>query len=136
MRERRFGDEIVREPVRQLGERIGCQRRDHEQIGPGEMNVEILRRRLSGQRKEGFRSDETLRTGGDQRDDLVARLHEQANQVASLIGGDSTGDADQHSSHAGILPFWQRWQQAGERRYFGYLYLSLPSATSSRAMVK
>ena len=117
VRQRRFADEIVREAVRELGERIRRQRRDNQQVGLCQMNVEVLGGALPGQRKEGLRSDKTLRPRCDQRDDLVARLHEQADQVASLVGRDSPRDSHQHPSHAGILPFWQRRQQIRERLF-------------------
>ena len=119
MRERRFGDEIVREPVRQLGERIRGQRRHDQQVGVCQVNVEVRAWGPPGQGEEGLGPDEALRAGSHQGEDLVSTLHEQANQVAGLVGGDSTGDSDQHSSHAGILPFRQRRQQIGEETTSG-----------------
>ena len=100
MCERRFRDQIVGEPVRELRQRIRGQRCDDQQIGSREVSVEIIAGRPAGKSEEGLGPDETLRTGGDQRNDLVPALDEQANEVARLVGGDPTGDADKDSSHA------------------------------------
>ena len=135
MRKRGLGDEVVSEPVCELRKRIRGQRRDDEEIGAGQVGVEILGGRAPGEREERVGPDEPVRAGRDERNDLMPALDEQAHEVTSLVGGDPTGDADQHSSHAGILPFWQS-SRPGRKNYFGYLYLSLPSETSSRAMVK
>ena len=109
--ERSFGDEIVREPVGQLGKAVRSERRNHEQIGPREVEVQVLGGRPPDEREERLRSDEALRAGGDEWDDVMSALHEQANEVASLVRGDPTGDADEHSSHAAILPFRHKADQ-------------------------
>jgi hypothetical protein len=36
----------------------------------------------------------------------MARLHEQARQLARLVGGDSSGDAEEDSGHARIVPYF------------------------------
>ena len=98
------------------------------------MGVEILSGRAPREREERVGADR-VHAGRDERNDLMPALDKQAHKVTGLVGGDPTGDADQHSSHAGILPFWQS-SRPGRKNYFGYLYLSLPSETSSRAIVK
>ena len=100
MCERRFGDEVVGEPVRELRQGVRGQRRDDEQIGSRQVRVEIVAWSPAGKSEEGLSPDETLGSRGDERDDLVPGLDEQADELARLVRGNPTGDADKDSSHA------------------------------------
>ena len=93
MRERGLGDEIVRQAVGELRERVRGQRCDDEEVGPGQMCVEILSGRAPCEGEEGLRADEALGPRSDERDDLVAVLDEQADELPRLVGGDPTGHA-------------------------------------------
>ena len=42
MGERRLGEQVVGDPVRELGERVGGAGRDDEQVGAGQVGVEVL----------------------------------------------------------------------------------------------
>ena len=60
--ERRLGEEVVGEPVRELRERVRGARRDDEQVGAGQVGVEVLAR--AGRRASAAnvsRADEALR---------------------------------------------------------------------------
>ena len=109
----------------ELREGVRGQRRNDEEVGSRQMRVQILRRRAPCEGEEGLRTDEALGPGGDERDDLVPALDEQPDELTRLVGGDSPCDTHEHAGHTRILP-----------AYFEYLYLSLPSETSSRAMVR
>ena len=52
VRERRLGENVVGEPVRELRERVRGQRRDHEQVGALEVRVGIGARGLAREREE------------------------------------------------------------------------------------
>ena len=59
-RERELGEHVVREPVRELRERVRRERRDHEQVGLDQVRVELARLLAAGERLEGARGDEAL----------------------------------------------------------------------------
>ncbi len=93
---------------------------------------EIVRRRPARKRVEGLGGDEALGARGDERHHLVPRPYEHAQELARLVGGDTTGDTEQDPRHGHIVP-----AAAPRKRYFfGYSYLILPWAISSRDMVK
>ena len=50
--ERRLGEHVVGDPVRELRERVRRARRDHEQVGARQMRVEILAGGPSSEREE------------------------------------------------------------------------------------
>ena len=84
MSERRLGEDVVGEPVRELGHRVRGQRRDHEQVRPGQVRVEILVRRPACERVERLTADEAVGPTRDERDDVVPGLDEQARELAAL----------------------------------------------------
>src|SRR5581483_1333246 len=43
------------------------------------------------ERAEGLGADEALRARGEERDDLVPRSDEEADELAGLVGGDAAG---------------------------------------------
>jgi len=104
MGERRLGKDVIREAVRELGHRVRGQRRDHEQVGAGEVRVEVFLGRPASERRERLTPDEAVRPARDERNHLVTRLHEQARQLAGLVRGDPAGDSQQNAAHADILP--------------------------------
>ena len=100
MGECRLGEHVVGDPVGQLRERVRGAWRDHEQVGVRQMRVEILAFGPSSERQERLFGDEPLCAGRDERNHLVARPHEQACELAGLVGGDAAGDAEQNPAHA------------------------------------
>ena len=104
MRERRLGEDVVGEPVRELGQRVRRARRDDEQVGAREMEIDVVPRRPPGERPERLGRDEALGAGRDERHDVVAVLDEQPAQLARLVGGDATGHAEQDAGHAEMMP--------------------------------
>jgi hypothetical protein len=105
--ERRLGHEVVGQPVREPGKRIGGQRRDHEEIRALKVRVWISARLRAGERVERLRGDEALRPAREQWVHIVSRLHEQADELAGLVGRDAAGDADKDPRHAHIVPSLQ-----------------------------
>ena len=126
MRERRLGEDVVGEPVRELRERVRRAGRDDEQVGA---------RRGAGRdpRPAGRRAsaakvsarDEALGAGRDERDDLVAVLDEQPHELARLVGGDAAGDAEEDSRHGRIVPVRARRVHALAARLALVLVLDL-----------
>ena len=104
MCKRRLGNEIVGRSVGKLRERVGRQRRNDEQVGTCEMDVEVLPRRPPSQGRKGLSADEPLGPRRDQRDNLVPALDEEPNQLAGLVGGNSHGNPHKNASHKPILP--------------------------------
>jgi hypothetical protein len=88
MREGCLGEDAVREAVRELRHRVGGQRRDHVQVGPLEMRVEVFPGGTTRERGERLHGHEALRAPGHDRDHLVAVADEAADQLACLVGGD------------------------------------------------
>ncbi len=76
MRKRRFGDDVVGDPVRELRERVRRQRRDHEEIRARQVEVNVLGRRAAGEGAERVGTDEPLSARSEQRHDLVSRPYE------------------------------------------------------------
>ena len=103
-RERGLRQHVVRQPVRELGQRVRRERRDHQQVGLDQVRVELARRLATGQRLEGLRRDEALGLGRQDRRHLVTRPHEQARELAGLVGRDSTGHTEKNPSHGHIVP--------------------------------
>ena len=56
------------------------------------------------ERVERLRRDELLRPARDERHDVVPRLDEQPRQLASLVSGDASGDAEQDLRHGQFCP--------------------------------
>jgi hypothetical protein len=104
MCERRFGQHVVGEAVRQLCQRVRRQRRDHEQVGARQVDVQILRRRTPREREERFAADEAVGAVGHDGNDLVFPFDEEADELAGLVGGDAARHADEDPRHALILP--------------------------------
>ena len=102
--ERRLGQHVVREPVRELRERVGRARGDEQQVGLREVEVDVVAGRPPRERPERLRGDEPLRAGGDERHDVVAGLHEEPADLAGLVGGDAAGDPEQDPSHEQMMP--------------------------------
>ena len=100
-----LGDEVVGVSVGELGERVRRQRRNDEQIGAREVNVEIVSRRAARKREKGLCANKSLRPGRDERHDFVAPLDEQANQLAGLVSSNAPGNSDENASHAGNSAF-------------------------------
>jgi hypothetical protein len=98
--ERELGEHVVGEPVRELRQRVGRQRRDHEQVGLDEVRVELPRLLSARQRLEGARGDEPLRLRRQHRRHLVPGLDEQACQLARLVGGDPTSHPEHDPGHS------------------------------------
>ena len=76
--ERELREHVVRQPVRELRERVRGQRRDHQQVGVDQVRVELARLLAPGERLEGPRRDEALGLGGQDRRHLVPRLDEES----------------------------------------------------------
>ena len=104
MRERRLGEDVVGEAVRELGERVRRQRRDHEQVGALQVRVGIGALALAREREERLGADEALGAARRQRQHVVARLDEEAHELAGLVGRDAAGDPEQDARHTDIVP--------------------------------
>src|SRR6266508_1208945 len=108
VREPRLGDQVVREPLGQLRQAVRSQRRDDEEVGARQMEVEILSGGAACQAEEGLCAHETLGRGRNEGDDLVPGPDEEPDELASLVGGNAARDADENAGHAGILPIRSR----------------------------
>ena len=104
VRERGLGEDVVGDPLRELGERVRRAGRDDEQVGVLEVRIQVLARRPPRERVERLRRDELLGAARDERHDVVPRLDEQPRQLAGLVGGDASGYAEQDPRHGRILP--------------------------------
>ncbi len=100
MRERRLGQDVVGEPVGELGERVRRARRDDEQVGARQVEIDVVSRRTPRERAKRLGGDEALGAGRDQRNDVVALLDEQPAQLARLVGGDAAGHPQEDAGHA------------------------------------
>ena len=60
VRERRLGEDVVGEPVRELRERVRRARRDEQQVGARQVQIDVVGRRPARERAEGLRGDEPL----------------------------------------------------------------------------
>ena len=99
-----LGQDVVGEPVGEPGHRVRGQGRDHHQVRVLQVRVRIGSRRPARERMECLGRDEPLRPVRGKRQDVVPGGDEQANQLACLVGGDATGDADDDPGHGDILP--------------------------------
>ena len=104
VRERRLGENVVGEPVRQLRQRVCGQRRDHEQVGALEVRIGIGARGLAREREERLGPNESVGGLRRQRQHVVTRLDEQAHELAGLVGRDAAGDPEQDARHRSIVP--------------------------------
>ncbi len=102
--ERRLGENVVGEPVRQLRQRVCGQRRDHEQIGALEVRIGIGARGLAREREERLGPNESVGGLRRQRQHVMTRLDEQAHELAGLVGRDAAGDPEQDARHRSIVP--------------------------------
>src|SRR5918994_1049979 len=102
--ERGLGDEVVRLAVRELRERVRRQRRDHVEIGARQVGVEVVVRLASRERVERPAPHEAVRAVRDERNDLMARLDEEAYEFTGLVGRDPASDTDQNPRHGHIVP--------------------------------
>ena len=100
MRERRFGEDVVGEPVRELRERVRRAGRDEQQVGARQVEIDVLGRGPPRERAERLGGDEALGAGRDERNDVVPRFHEEAADLARLVGGDAAGDPEEDPGHA------------------------------------
>ena len=101
VRERRLGEDVVGEPVRELRERVRRARRDEQQVGAREVEVHVLGRGPAGERAEGLGGDEALGAGRHERHDVVPALDQQTADLAGLVGGDAPCNPKQDAGHAG-----------------------------------
>jgi hypothetical protein len=97
---RRLGQHVVSLPVRKLRKRVRRARRHDEQIRALEMRIEIVRLSATRERKEGLASDELLRPARRQRHNIVPRLDEKPNELASLVRRNPAGYSHQDVRHA------------------------------------
>ena len=104
MRERRLGEEVVGEPVRESRERVGRQRRDDQQVGVLQVRVRIGRRMLARQRPERLRRDEPLRPARGHGRHVVPGADEQPYELAGLVGRDAARHPDEDLRHGDIVP--------------------------------
>ena len=107
-----LGEEVVGDALRQLRKRVRRAGRDDEDVGARQVGVEIVGGRPAREGVEGLGRDEALGAGRDERDHLVARLDEQARQLAGLVRGDPAGDAEKDPAHALIVPSPRRRKHA------------------------
>jgi len=63
MRERRLGEDVVRDPMRKLRERVRRARRDDENVGACQMEVDVVLGRAPSKGTEGLGGDEALGVG-------------------------------------------------------------------------
>jgi hypothetical protein len=127
--ERGGGEQVVGRAGRELGQRVGAQRRDDEHVS-GLDELQVRQRRVGGRRVAGEGAaqrvglplgDEHGRTGdsGERRgpDEPRRRLRldhahrmpglgRQARELQRLVGRDPTGDAEQNAPH-------RRWISRG-----------------------
>jgi hypothetical protein len=68
------------------------------------VRVEVFGRLAAGEREKGLAAHEAFGAVGHERHDVMPRLHEQADELARLVGGDSSGHSDQHGGHGHIVP--------------------------------
>ena len=81
MRQGRLGEEVVRDPVGELRQRVRGARRHHEDVGAGEVQVDVLVRRPPRERGEGLGPHEALRARRDEGNHVVPCLHEKSSQL-------------------------------------------------------
>ena len=89
------------------------------------MEIDVVARRPSRERAKRLGGYKALGTRRDEGNDVMALLDEQPAQLARLVGGDAAGHPQEDAGHARMMP-----------TYLEYAYFSMPSETSSRAMVR
>ena len=104
MRERRLGEDVVREPVGELRERVRRAGGDDEQVGSRQVEIDVVSGRTPRKGAKRLVRDESLGAGRDQRHDVVAVLDQQPAQLARLVRGDAAGDAEENAGHAEMMP--------------------------------
>ena len=102
--EHRLREHAVGEAVRELGERVRGQRRNHQQVSLDEVRVEIARHLAPRERLERLRRDERLGLGRQERRDVVPVPDQETAELARLVGGDATGHTEDHARHGDIVP--------------------------------
>ena len=104
MRERRLGEEVVGEPVRELRERVRRARRDEQQVGARQMKVDVVAGRPARKRAKGLSADEALGPGRNERHDLMPAPDEEPANLARLVSGNPPRDAQKNPSHQEMMP--------------------------------
>ena len=104
VRERRLGQNVVGEPVRELRERVRGARRDEQQVGARQVEIDVIARRTPRERAEGLGGDESLGAGCDERHDLVTASDQEPADLACLVGGNAAGYPEQDTGHGPIVP--------------------------------
>ena len=99
MRQRRLREHVVRKPVGELRESVRGARRDEEQIGARQVEVDVVAGRAAGERPKGLGGDEALGSRRHERHDVVAVLDEQTADLAGLVGGNAPCDPKQDAGH-------------------------------------
>ena len=100
------GGEVVRDPRRHLRHQIGSGRADHHQVGlPAELDMPHLGLVLEvpeagmdgllGQGRQGHRGDELSAAGGQHAAHGAARLADQPDELAALVGRDTAADDEE-----------------------------------------
>ena len=89
VRERGLGQQVVGEPVRELGERVRGAGSDDEQVAARQVRVQVVAGRPARERGERLGADEALGARRDERDTSCPRLDEQPRQLAGLVGRDA-----------------------------------------------
>ena len=104
--EQQGGGEIVGDPRRHLRQQVGGRRADHDQVGlAAELDMAHLdlvlevpqagMDRLLGQRRQRHRRDELRAALGQHAAHAAARLADQPDQLARLVGGDAAADDEE-----------------------------------------
>ena len=103
--EDRLGQHVVGEPVGEPRHRVRRQRRDDDQVGALQVrDTDPPARGAAGERVERLGGDESLGAARRQRQDVVARADEQADDLARLVGRDAAGDAEDDPRHGRSVP--------------------------------
>ena len=102
--ERSLGQQVVGDPLGELRERVRRARGDDEQVTTGQVEIEILVGRPARERLKCLGPHEPLRARRHERHHIVPGLHEQARQLARLVGGDPTAHPEKDPAHGRILP--------------------------------
>ena len=99
VREHGLGERVVGQPVREARHRVRRQRRDDEQIGALEMRIRVGGSGRAGERVERLGRDEPLGPARRQRQHVMARPDEEADDLARLVRRDPAGDAKDDARH-------------------------------------
>ena len=106
VRERRLGEDVVGEAVRELRERVRRARRDDEQVGTrrGADRRPPAAAAARARWNVSARPRSAARRGVTSGHDLVPGLHEQPGQLARLVRGDPAGHPEEDLAHTRIVP--------------------------------